>query len=344
MMDATDFLEHIVSCYSPSRREEKVSGTIVDLMSDIGFDARVDEAGNAVGECGSGEKTLLLAGHIDTVRGEIPVRKEGDLLYGRGSVDAKGPFAAMVMAAARHLDSDNLKIIVAGCVEEESATSKGARALIKTIKPDYIIVGEPSGWSNITIGYKGRLLVDYHLTKPKKHSAGREPSTPEDAFSFWQQAREFAEGFGSESVFNSLQPSIRRIKMKDDGLAESLRMRLGFRIPPGFDIDMLEEHLDKMKGSATLKFSGREAAYVAEKNNALIRAFLSAIREKGGKPKFKKKSGTADMNVFGAAFDVPICTYGPGDSSLDHTPDEHISIAEYEKAINVLEEVIGRLK
>ncbi len=344
MMDATDFLEHIISCYSPSGREDTVSGTIVDLMSDIGFDARVDEAGNAIGECGNGEKTLLMAGHIDTVAGEIRVRREGDLLYGRGSVDAKGPFAAFVMAAARHLHSENLKIIVAGCVEEESATSKGARHLVKTVKPDYIIVGEPSGWSNITIGYKGRLLVDYKLKKPKEHTAAEGSSAPEDGFSFWQAVNEFATGFKSESVFNSLQPSLRRINTSDDGLTESLNMRIGFRIPPGFDTDGLEKHLEKIGGGAELTFFGREDAYVAEKNNALIRAFLSAIRENGGSPKFKKKSGTADMNVLGAAFDVPICTYGPGDSSLDHTPDEHISIAEYEKAINVLEKVIGGLK
>ena len=32
----------------------------------------------------------------------------------------------------------------------------------------------------------------------------------------------------------------------------------------------------------------------------------------------------------------PIAAYGPGDSTLDHTPNEHISIAEYERAISVL--------
>jgi LysW-gamma-L-lysine carboxypeptidase len=31
-----------------------------------------------------------------------------------------------------------------------------------------------------------------------------------------------------------------------------------------------------------------------------------------------------------------MAVYGPGDSALDHTPDEHIEIAEYEKAIGVL--------
>jgi LysW-gamma-L-lysine carboxypeptidase len=35
--------------------------------------------------------------------------------------------------------------------------------------------------------------------------------------------------------------------------------------------------------------------------------------------------------------------YGPGDSSLDHTPEEHIVIAEYEQAIQVLEQALNIL-
>ena len=50
-------------------------------------------------------RTIVLLGHIDTVPGNIPVRIEstadGDVLYGRGSVDAKGPLATFVAAGAR---------------------------------------------------------------------------------------------------------------------------------------------------------------------------------------------------------------------------------------------------
>ena len=55
------------------------------------------------------------------------------LLYGRGSVDAKGPLATFVAAAPRASDrrvgdaSADLRMVVVGAVEEEAATSKGAR-------------------------------------------------------------------------------------------------------------------------------------------------------------------------------------------------------------------------
>jgi LysW-gamma-L-lysine carboxypeptidase len=35
--------------------------------------------------------------------------------------------------------------------------------------------------------------------------------------------------------------------------------------------------------------------------------------------------------------------YGPGDSTLDHTPDEHIVVAEYKSAIEVLVHALTQL-
>ncbi len=43
------------------------------------------------------------------------------------------------------------------------------------------------------------------------------------------------------------------------------------------------------------------------------------------------------MNVVGPAWQCPIVAYGPGDSSLDHTPNEHLSLEEYWKAVKVVE-------
>ena len=49
------------------------------------------------------------------------------------------------------------------------------------------------------------------------------------------------------------------------------------------------------------------------------------------------------MNIVGPIWKCPIVAYGPGDSTLDHTPNEHLDLAEYERAINVLARVIGEL-
>lgn len=49
------------------------------------------------------------------------------------------------------------------------------------------------------------------------------------------------------------------------------------------------------------------------------------------------------MNVVGPVWGQNIVAYGPGDSRLDHTPKEHIHIAEYIQAIDVLELVLREL-
>jgi LysW-gamma-L-lysine carboxypeptidase len=63
-----------------------------------------------------------------------------------------------------------------------------------------------------------------------------------------------------------------------------------------------------------------------------------------GKPAtLLRKTGTGDMNIMGHAMNLPIVTYGPGDSHLDHTVDEHIVIAEYLAGIEVYKETLLRL-
>jgi len=62
------------------------------------------------------------------------------------------------------------------------------------------------------------------------------------------------------------------------------------------------------------------------------------------KTTFKNKTGTSDMNVVGPVWGQNIVAYGPGDSRLDHTPQEHIRITEYTHAIDVLELVLRELQ
>ena len=91
----------LVQQYSPTGYEQPAVNWLVQRMLDLEFDqANTDSTGNAIGIKGSGLKQLVLLGHIDTVPGKINVHVEAGNLYGRGSVDAKGPLAAFVDAVA----------------------------------------------------------------------------------------------------------------------------------------------------------------------------------------------------------------------------------------------------
>jgi LysW-gamma-L-lysine carboxypeptidase len=278
------------------------------------------------------------------VPGHIPVRQEGDVLYGRGSVDAKGPLACFVSAVSRLPKYDACRLVVIGAVEEEAASSKGARHVIERYHPECLVIGEPSQWHSITLGYKGRLLIDYTLRQNMSHSAGQQASAPEVAVAFWNRLVRHSEAYNAgKAVFDTLDPSLRTIQSSNDGLQDVVTQRIGLRLPLGYDVEALQTQLQRDAGEARLCFSGQESAHKSEKNTPLVKAFLKAIREHGGNPKFKVKTGTSDMNVLAPHWRCPVVAYGPGDSALDHTPWEHLNLQDYQQAIDVLRRVLQLL-
>lgn len=365
---AIDLVHGLVAIPSLSRQEAVATTWLVHQMRAAGFDrAFVDEAGNAVGELGdpSASRTIVLLGHIDTVPGNIPVRIDSDLLYGRGSVDAKGPLATFAAGAARFgsaaAKAANLRVVVVGAVEEEAATSKGARFIASRFSgasdpiPAACIIGEPSHWNRVTLGYKGRLLLDFTADQPMAHTAGPDASVASVVVDYWNWVTAHAARVneGKDKVFDQLSPSLRRfITSTNDQMHDTVDAQFAWRLPVGFDADTFMKELEEQANAPTgqqanrttftLKFRGYEKAWRGDRNNPLVRSFLAGLRsvEASEKLGFVLKTGTSDMNVVGPAWQCPIVAYGPGDSSLDHTPNEHLPLAEYWKAVNVIEQTL----
>ncbi|HEX4743290.1 MAG TPA: [LysW]-lysine hydrolase [Candidatus Limnocylindria bacterium] len=347
-MDADVALVHgLVGIPSLSRQEGEAVEWLVARMAERGFRASVDDAGNAVGEIGSGTRHLVLLGHIDTVPGEIAVRIEDGELVGRGAVDAKGPLAAFVCAATA--PPPGLRVTVVGAVEEESPTSAGARYRATLPAPDWCVVGEPSGWDGVTVGYKGRLVMRIALERTARHGAAPGPTVSEEALAIWSALRSAAEaraGAGPERLDCRLEgmsggPA--------GGLAERAELTVGYRIPPGLSVDELERDVrgitPERAGDATVTVirTGAEEPVRTPRSSPLAQAFARAIAAEGGAVVFKAKSGTSDMNILAPAWRCPMVAYGPGDSSYDHTPMERLSLVEYDRSIAVLKTVLSRL-
>jgi LysW-gamma-L-lysine carboxypeptidase len=345
-MDEIGFLQDLLAIPSLSGEEDALAVHLVETMAGLGFDAGRDEVGNVIGAVGraGAERTVVLLGHMDTVPGHIPVRLAGDRLYGRGAVDAKGPLAAFVLAAARvapRLASTRLastRLLVIGAVEEE-AQSRGALHLARTLDPPtWAIIGEPSDWQGITLGYKGVLSLGYRLVQPNGHTAGAEPGPAEEAVRVWNELAAYAGEYnqGRTGRFDRIEPALHTVRTFGDGLQQGVEMGITVRLPPGVLAADLEPHLRRWCDSADLTVRQSAPAYSSEKNTPLVRALLRAIRAGGGRPRFKLKTGTADMNVVGPVWNCPMVAYGAGDSALDHTPDEHINIIEFQRSIDVL--------
>ena len=394
--DAEELLTRLVATPSYSRAEAAASGYLVGAMQSLGYErSEVDAVGSAVGEMGAADaaRTVVLLGHIDTVYGDIPVRVEagadGQVLYGRGSVDAKGSLAAFTVAVARLGSSwarrNDIRLVVVGAVEEEAATSKGARFILdrfdghKEPTPDFCIIGEPSGVSRITLAYKGRILLEMEAAQPMAHSAGPNPGVATSAVDLWNWISARADSFNRTraKTFEQLLPSLREMHTwTDEAMQDRARIKIGLRLPPDFGADEFlaevwqwaRERLADCAptaeppyvdcadaapqefrfGGDALRMNfcvhGHEPAWRSGRNSPLVRSFLAAIRSQTAeRPRFVVKSGTSDMNVVGPAWQCPIVAYGPGDSSLDHTPNEHIHLDEYWQAALVLESALRRL-
>ncbi|MCB9449804.1 MAG: [LysW]-lysine hydrolase [Anaerolineaceae bacterium] len=339
-------LHDLVAIPSPSHDESGAVQHLVSWMAANGFDeAFVDAAGNAVGIRGAGSRDIVLLGHIDTFGGMPPVRVEDRRLYGRGAVDAKGSlctFAAAVAQAELPLDT---RLIVIGAVEEEARSSKGARFAAEQYQPALCIIGEPSAWDRMTLGYKGRLLLRWRWEGALAHSASQVASPPEHAVAFWERVTRYAAEVNAEcdSLFNRLDVTLQQINSGQDGAYGWAEALVGFRLPPDIDPHELAAVFTAHAGDAIIEARGHERAYLAPKDTELARAMRRAIREQGGRPTFVLKTGTSDMNVVAPVWNCPILAYGPGDSSLDHTPNEHLDLDEYLRAVAVLTGALSSL-
>ena len=336
----------LVEHYSPSGQEKAAVDWLVERIAGLGFwRAFADPAGNAVGVMGDGSRQAILLGHIDTVPGEIPVRVEEDILYGRGSVDAKGPLAAFVDAVAATGALPGWQFVVIGAVEEER-DSTGARSIVEHYRPDFVIVGEPSRWERITLGYKGSAWAEITVRQAKAHSASRAESACEQAVALWSAIQSWATNYNAiqERVFDQLQISLRGLSSGEDGFEEWASLRVGARLPLAFSPADWHARLENLAPGAQVQHSGFAIpAYQADKHTLLVRAFLAGIRSAGGKPGFVLKTGTADLNIVAPAWGCPALAYGPGDSALDHTPVEHLQLSEYAQALLVLQAALKRL-
>lgn len=351
-------LKGLIEVPSVSRFERPAVEWLRERAQALGLSAAVDDTGSFTAAT-SGDplrsdpsvRDIVLLGHIDTVPGYVPVRVEGDNLFGRGSVDAKGPLAAFVAAAAglRGALPAGWRVVVVGAVEEEIATSRGARGAVSRYSPDACIIGEPSGWDAVTLGYKGRVLLRVTLGRSVAHTAGPGLSVLDEIHGWWAGVltRVAELNQGRQGAFGTVQATLRSLHSGGDGLVDRAEAVGGFRLPPGVSPHDLE-HLGRecLPEGARLEAVGPEVAFLQDRHAPIVRAFTTTLRAAGAAPRLLTKTGTADMNVVGpiwGARGCPIVAYGAGDSALDHTPHEHVSIPEWRRSVAVLRGVLTAL-
>lgn len=339
MSTPVDLLHAMLSIPSPSGREDELARFLEKAMNDLGLAARRDEAGNVIGDIGAGKgPVVMFLGHLDTVDRPLPVRRDGDRLAGRGAADAKGPLAAMISAAAARPSFPGT-IRVAGAVEEERL-SRGGEHLARTVPaPDALVIGEPSGWSRVVLGYKGKIDIGYRVARASTHSTNPVDKASEVAVGFWHDLLEALGPERDHGAFGLPAATLRGIH----GDPTEARLDVDCRVPPGYDAEALAERLRLLANGGEVTVVRHIPAVRRPRTDPVVRAVTAAIRRHGGTPRPTVKTGTSDMNTVAPHWNVPMAAYGPGDGSLDHADDEHIEIAEYLRGIEVLTTTLDEL-
>lgn len=180
MRNEVELLKELVACPSVSGDEDTIARLVESTVRAWGLDVVRDDTGvKVMVETGRPGRTLAFISHLDVVppgqgwtRDPFVPTIEGDLLYGRGSGDAKASVATMLLAALdfaeRRGDAAGTLVVVLGLGEETKHTSMG-RA-VATLPPiSATVVGEPTNLA-IAIAQRGLMMVDLVARGDQRHA------------------------------------------------------------------------------------------------------------------------------------------------------------------------------
>ncbi len=340
MEDDGHLLERLLRCYSPSGQEGAAVTEFVRIARELGYRARTDRAGNGLAEVGVGRPTVLFLGHIDTVDGDRPVVRRAGRIHGRGAVDAKGALIAALLAGRGFAGPGTYRVVAA--VGEET-DSRGARFVARGVKPDAVLAGEPSGWDGVTIGYKGDLRLEATFRRPRSHWSSPYPTATDLAVAWAGEVRALGRPDDGVSPFRSLGSKVVGFSSDPGSDPELARVTVDLRVPPGLSTGEVLARLRALRPSPRLRCLARLEPTEVPRSEPVVVALVDAVRAEGGTPTLWRRSGTSDLNLVARAWRMGGAAYGPGDSRLDHTVRESLSVAELGRASRVLRRALQRL-
>jgi acetylornithine deacetylase len=271
-------------------------------------------------------KGVTLSTHLDTVPPYIPPREDGGKLYGRGSSDAKGIAAAMLVAADRLAKSGEQRVDLLFVVGEEQG-SDGARAanrLSPTSK--YLVNGEPTE-SKLASGAKGSLRAILRFRGRAAHSA-----YPELGKSAIEPMIRLLGGIDKLELpkdptlgLTTVNIGVVRAGTAGNIIPELAEVELMFRLVG--DVKPVKKALEKWVGDA-------------------------AEIEYGSHIPAQKFETIPGFEVAPVAYttDIPLLTrwgkpllFGPGSIHVAHTADEFIAVDELRAAVDAYERIVRAL-
>lgn len=323
-LSPADIAQHLMSIDSTTGSEGRVIDAMAAMLESRGWPVvriPVSSGRDCLLARWQSDPDVTFSTHLDTVPPFLPPVLDGDRLSGRGACDAKGIAASMVLAAER-LRVRGVPVALLFVVGEET-THDGARAANQWAaanlpsRPRVLINGEPTA-STLALGTKGAMRVVVRTAGRAAHSAY--PELGDSAISrLVALLSELARlPLPSDPVLGPTTVNIGAISggVADNVIAPAAEARLMARlVTPAEEVIALLQRW--VAGRATM-----------EQGVTVPPVRLTAI---DGFP----------TSVAAFATDLPSLTnwgtpylFGPGSVHVAHTDDEHVSLAELERAVD----------
>jgi succinyl-diaminopimelate desuccinylase len=333
----TDLLRRtaeLVDIASPSLGEAPFADLVEGWLREVPW-LSVDRHGdNVVARTDLGRaQRLILAGHLDTVpaNGNDVARIDGDTLWGLGSADMKGGLAVF-LELARTVDAPACDLTYVFYAAEEIAAEHSGLLQLFRERPDLVagdaaILGEPTdGW--IEAGCQGTARVRLTLAGTRAHTA--RPWKGRNA------VHRLAPILHEIAGYEAREPTIDGCTYREaiqavfveGGVAgnvvpDQAVLTVNLRIAPDRTVD---EAVDGFRSMIGPFVDDGDAFEITDRSEpappSLTHPLLAPLVESG--TPVRAKLGWTDVARF-AEHGIPAINLGPGDSSVAHMRDEHVT-------------------
>lgn len=292
----------------------------------------------------AGKKVLLLNAHIDTVKPAASYKRdpflpviEGDALYGLGSNDDGGSFAALLSAWEELVTSPQpYRLIWSATAEEEVCGSGGLESILPELGEVTLgIFGEPTGM-RMAVAEKGLLVLDCNAAGVPGHAARDEGENA--IYKAMEDIRWFKEyRFERESPY--LGPVKMSVTMISAGTQHNVVPdNCGFVVdirPNGLytNEEILQIVKDHVKSTVKPRSMRHKSSHISGDNPVVMRG-ISLGLEPFGSPT------TSNQTLV----DFPSLKIGPGESSRSHSADEFILLSEIDSGADIYVKLLDNLQ
>ena len=336
-----DLTAALVDIPSVSGTEGPIADLIeVALRAEQRF--QVERVGNTVlARTDLGRPTrVLLAGHIDTVpiADNVPSRRDGDTLHGCGTTDMKSGDAMLLhLAATLPAPSRDLTFVFYDC--EEVEYDRNGLTRIQAEYPgwlvaDLAILAEPTN-GQVEAGCQGTAAVALTVRGRRSHSARSwlgdnaihksaavlHRLSAFDARIVDIDGCEYHEGLNAVGIKGGVASNV---------IPDECTIQVNFRFAPDRSPQQAIAVLQELFADVELTVLDVAAGALPGLSAPAAAEFVAAA---GGTA--KAKFGWTDVSRF-AALGIPAVNYGPGNPSLAHTREEHVSMSQIREMTEVL--------